>query len=119
MEINGTDLGLQVAMHNFVEMAIFNTGDNLVKKAAGFIRRQAPSGHYVVEELPPGNIFHNYEYVRRRVDNLVQPDDVGVGAHLQDVDLSANFLRHFHVLDSALVQDFNCYFLAGDDMVRH
>ena len=49
-------------------------------------------GDDVVEELPVGHVLHHHEDVRGRVDHLVQPDDVRVRAHLEDVDLPPHLL---------------------------
>jgi hypothetical protein len=49
----------------------------------------------------------------------VQSDDVRVCAHLENVDLAANFLCHLQVFDLALIQNFHGNFEACHHMVRN
>lgn len=41
-----------------------------------------------------------------------------MSTHFQDVNLTANFLCHLHVLDFALVENLHSDFQSCDDMMR-
>lgn len=62
---------------------------------------------------------HDDEDVGRGVDDLVQPDDVRVAAHPQDVDLSPHLVHDVQVLDAALVDDLHRHLLVGYHVLRH
>jgi hypothetical protein len=49
----------------------------------------------------------------------VQSDDVGVCAHLENIDFSAHFLGHLQVFDLALIQNFHGDFKARHHMMRN
>ena len=42
-----------------------------------------------------------------------------MSTYFKNIDLSSHFLGHFHMLDTAFIQNFNGDFLAGDDMMGH
>ena len=102
-----------------MKVTVFDAGYYLVEQGACLVSGQAAAGHDVVEQFPAGDVLHDHEYVRGRVDDLVQADDVWVRAHLEYVDLPPHLLCHLHVLDAALVQDLHGYFLSSHHVMRH
>jgi hypothetical protein len=84
----------------------------MVKYFRGVIRLRSK----IVKEL------QNDPYINRESlmhSQYSQSDNMRMSAHLQNVNFSSNFLGHFHVFDLSFIQYFYCYFLPGDDMMRH
>lgn len=66
-----------------------------------------------------GLSYHDNEDVRGCVDDLIQPDDVRVAAHSQDVNLSPDLVHDVQVLDPALVDDLHGHLLVGHHVLGH
>ena len=71
---------------------------------------------YEVKEFPTRNVFTDQEDVRRRVNDLVQADDVRVRTQMQNVYLTLDFFFHGQLLDLGLVQDLDGDFVSSHHM---
>lgn len=100
-------LGLQVAVRNTVAVAVLYAGDNLLKEAARIIVGQPASLDDKVKQLAAARVLRHDEHIARRLDHLVQADDVGMHAHLEDLDLALELLLHLLGADLLAVQDLD------------
>ena len=78
---------LQVAVGDLVLVAVVCGLDDLLKKAACFAFRQAPVVDNVLEQLAT-RVLEDHDNVRRRRDDLVELDDMGMAEHAQELDLA-------------------------------
>jgi len=81
-------LWLQIPVNNLQKVAIFHTTDNLVEKCPRLIGTQTTLANNVIEELATGDVLADEEDLSGGVNHLIEADDVGLGAELQNVDLS-------------------------------
>ena len=72
----------------------------------------------VFEQLLPG-VFDDHDDIRRRRDDLVQFDDMGVSEDFEVLDLSFDSGGHVHVLDLATVDDLHGDLVAGHRVGGH
>ena len=79
--------GLEVAVGDLVLVAVVCGRDDLLKEAARFAFRQAPVVDNVLEQLA-ARVLEDHDNVRRRRDDLVELDDMGVAEHAQELDLA-------------------------------
>jgi len=75
-------------VNNLQKVAIFHTTDNLVEKCPRLIGTQTTLANNVIEELATGDVLADEEDLSGGVNHLIEADDVGLGAELQNVDLS-------------------------------
>lgn len=56
-------LGLEIAVHDHVPMAVVDTGDDLLEEATRVVLLQFAMLHDVVEQLPATHVLHDHEDV--------------------------------------------------------
>src|SRR4051812_2759934 len=83
----------RTSMDDVLVMEVVDPIENVVEHPARLLVRHAPRRHDVVEQLAPGHVLLDEEYVARAVDDLEQPDDVRVAHAREDVDLALHALH--------------------------
>ena len=61
-------------MHNIVVVAVLDARHDLMEEVSCLIRRQSPTGHYIIEQLSTRHKLHDHEDVRRCVDHFVSEE---------------------------------------------
>lgn len=105
-------------MHDAQSMQIIHSIDNLMKEPTRFLLRQ-PASHkslllllgYVIKQLASSAILHHKEQIFRRLDDLIQLDEIRMPDQFEDMYLSGNTLDVRYIDYFLLFQHLNCYFL--------
>lgn len=109
-------LRLEIAMNDFLKMAIFDTGYNLMEEIPRFVGGKAAFGNNVVEEFSPGHIFVDEEYIGGGIDDFVEADNVWVCAEVKDINFALDFFFHSELFNFSFVEDLDCHFVSCDCM---
>lgn len=67
-------------MNNFLKVAVFDTGNDLMEEVTCFVGGETAFGYDVVEQFAAGYVFVDEEDIGGCIDDFVEADDVWVGA---------------------------------------
>ena len=100
-------------MDNAKLSKVCESRDELLEQLAGFFLLELVLAGDKTEQLAIATVLHDKEEFVRRLNSLVQLDDVRMADHFQNVDLARDTLHVVNISDLAFVEDLNGYFLVG------
>ena len=103
-------------MNNLLKVAVFHTGNDLVKKVSSFVRTETSFADDIVEEFSSGNLLVDEKDICWCINNFVKTDDVWMGTEMQNIDFTLDLFFHSKLLDLCLVQDLDRNFVPRDNM---
>ena len=106
-------------MHDHIPMAILHPRYDLLKEMPRLVFPQSSLLHDVIEQLARLHVLHHQKDVVRRLQYLVQPNDVRMHEQPQNLNLPSHLFLHVDRLDLLPIQNLDRHLVSRQHVFRH